>query len=377
MSTDPSSHDPTQFPQGLPVPIDDGAAMHLLHRPLPDLRLASTSGEHVRLNASAAIGRRAVLFFYPRTGVPGQPPSPGFSGEAWESIPGARGCTPQSCGFRDQHEEFEALGVRVWGVSTNTTEHQLEFKRRLEVSFDFLSDDQLRLVRALKLPTFEFPVESGGPTTLVRRMAWYVDADATGVPRIRKVWYPVFPPAENAARVIEWIRRRDRVTVRPIDSGDAEFVRGELVKHWTSTTIYSRGEPFEADRLPGFVAWVGGKRAGLLTLATPGRGAPEGQCEIVTLSALDGGNGVGSRLMEAAEDEARRLGCSRIFLTTSNDNFRAMSFYQRRGWRLRAVYPGMIDRCRVIQQQIPRVTADGVPIRDELEFDLRLGDATV
>ncbi len=192
------SHDPHQLPEGLPVPTDDGAAAHLRGGLLPDLRLPSTRGERIAL---AELKAPTVLFFYPRTGVPGQPPNRGFRGEDWDEIPGARGCTPQSCGFRDAHADFAALGVSLFGLSTQTTDFQAEFKQRNHVPFEFLSDSELQLVRALRLPTFEFPVESGGPNTLIKRMSWFVLEG-----RIEHVWYPIFPPNENAPRVLEWLR---------------------------------------------------------------------------------------------------------------------------------------------------------------------------
>ena len=203
-------HDPTKLPANLPIPHDDGACDHLGRSPFDrlsaDVALDCTDGSR-RVLRELSTGP-LVLFFYPRTGVPGQPPSKGFSGEAWDEIPGARGCTPQSCSFRDVFSEFAALGVQVFGVSTNTRKHQLEFKRRMHVPFEFLSDDQLELTRVMRLPTFEFPVESGGPTTLIKRMAWFIEPDHAGVGRIVKVWYPVFPPSDNAKVVLEWLRAR-------------------------------------------------------------------------------------------------------------------------------------------------------------------------
>lgn len=194
-------HDPTRLPAGLPAPVDDGACDHLRGAAVAAVRLACTDGTMIDL--AELTGSPTVLFFYPRTGVPGQPPSLGFAGEEWDSIPGARGCTPQSCGFRDLHGEFAALGVRVFGVSTNTTEHQREFKARMHVPFEFLSDELLTLTKSMRLPTFRFPVESGGPETMLHRMAWYCDGS-----RVVHVWYPVFPPNENAIRVLGWLKAR-------------------------------------------------------------------------------------------------------------------------------------------------------------------------
>ena len=182
------------LPPDLPVPVDDGAADHLRGAVVPALALSATSGRLVDL---AVLAREpAVLFFYPRTGQPGT-----SAGREWDLIPGARGCTPQSCGFRDLHAEFQAVGVRVAGVSTQTTAYQREFVERNHVPFDLLSDADLRLTHALRLPTFEFPVPGIGPSTLIRRMAWYLDAG-----RIAHVWYPVFPPDKNAGVVLTWLR---------------------------------------------------------------------------------------------------------------------------------------------------------------------------
>ena len=184
------------LPANLPVPVDDGAADHLRGAVVPSLALAATSGATVDL---ATLARRpAVLFFYPRTGEHGRP-----AGPEWDLIPGARGCTPQSCGFRDLHAQYRALGISVAGVSTQTVEYQREFAARNHVSFELLSDAALRLTRALRLPTFEFPVASGGPTTLIKRMAWYLEGG-----RIAHVWYPVFPPDRNAAAVLAWLAGR-------------------------------------------------------------------------------------------------------------------------------------------------------------------------
>jgi peroxiredoxin len=189
-----AARDVYTLPPDLPVPVDDGAADHLRGAAVPAVTLPATSGRRVDL---AALARQpAVLFFYPRTGQPGQ-----SAGRDWDLIPGARGCTPQSCGFRDLHAEFRALGVSVAGVSTQTTEYQREFVERNHVPFDLLSDADLRLTRALTLPTFEFPVPGIGSPTLIRRMAWYLEAG-----RIAHVWYPVFPPDKNAEVVLGWLR---------------------------------------------------------------------------------------------------------------------------------------------------------------------------
>lgn len=355
-----TSQDPHTLPDGLPVPTDDGACDHLRWMPLPAVSLRSTGGRAVDL-AEITAGR-AVLFFYPRTGVPGQPPNLGYAGEAWDAIPGARGCTPQSCGFRDLHDEFRALGVEVYGISTSTPEHQREFVQRNHVPFEMLSDSELSLTRAMRLPTFRFPVESGGPDTLIRRMAWYVERG-----RVVSIWHPVFPPDRNAATVLAWLGRRAAVTVRPIGPDDIDYVRGELCRHWHSPTIGSMGREFRADELPGFIATADGRPAGLVTyFADPDR------CEIVTLSAAMDGLGIGTALLDAAVAEACRLGCRRAFLTTTNDNLRALRFYQRHGWRLVAVHRGAIDAYRAREPAIRWTGMNGIPCRDEIELELLL-----
>ena len=186
------------LPADLPVPVDDGAADHLRGAVVPPIALGGTSGRSTDLSLLAR--SPAVLFFYPRTGGRGQ-----SAGPEWDLIPGARGCTPQTCAFRDLHAEFTALGVAVAGVSTQTTAYQREFVERNHVPFDLLSDADLRLTHALRLPTFEFPVPLGEATTLIKRMAWYLDAG-----RIQHVWYPVFPPDKNAELVLAWLREQAR-----------------------------------------------------------------------------------------------------------------------------------------------------------------------
>src|SRR5262245_32064536 len=194
---------PPALPADLPVPHDDGAADHLPGAVLPAVALPSTAGGTVRLDRATAA--RAVLFFYPRTGEAGK-----SAGPQWDAIPGARGCTPQSCGFRDRYREFEAQGVRVLGLSTQTTAYQREAVERLHLPFELLSDAELVLTAALRLPTFEYPVASGGGSTLIKRMAWYAEGG-----RIEKVWYPVFPPDRNADAVLEWLGVRARMIGSP------------------------------------------------------------------------------------------------------------------------------------------------------------------
>jgi peroxiredoxin len=181
-------HNPLVLPTDLPAPEDDGAARHLTGRRLPDLPLPATDGSTVNL---AKLSGRTVVYIYPRTGEPGKPPPDG-----WDAIPGARGCTPQSCSFRDHFAELKAHGVaRLYGLSTQDTGYQREAVERLHLPFAILSDAGLALTHALDLPTFQV-----AGMTLLKRMAWVID-DGT----ITKVFYPVFPPDKNAEEVIGYL----------------------------------------------------------------------------------------------------------------------------------------------------------------------------
>ncbi|MGD0025458.1 MAG: peroxiredoxin [Xanthobacteraceae bacterium] len=189
MTEAPGTHNPNFLPPDIPIPQDDGAARHLAGMKLPDLALAATSGPAVNLSK---LKGRTVVYIYPRTGVPGVDLPAG-----WDQIPGARGCTPQSCGFRDHFAELKALGVaNVFGLSTQDSDYQREAAQRLQLPFPILSDAALKLTRAINLPTF-----SVARMTLLKRMALVID---DGV--IVKVFYPVFPPDKNAAEVIAWLR---------------------------------------------------------------------------------------------------------------------------------------------------------------------------
>ena len=177
-----------QLPTGLPVPVDDGAAAHLRGRTLPGLRLPATTGGEVDLGA---LRGRTVLYVYPRTGVPGEPLPTG-----WDSIPGARGCTPETCAFRDHHAELRAAGAAVLGLSAQPPAEQAEAAGRLGLPFPLLSDPEPRLAAELGLPTFGVDA-----MVLYRRLTLVVD---DGV--IDHVFYPVFPPDGHAVEVLEWLR---------------------------------------------------------------------------------------------------------------------------------------------------------------------------
>lgn len=178
-----------QLPPDLPVPKDDGAARHLQGMALPSIALRSTAGRMVDLSKVKA--PRVVVYAYPRTGRPNEPVPAG-----WDAIPGARGCTPETCGFRDHHKELASLGAEVFGLSTQDTAYQQEMVKRLEVPFEVLSDEHFELTHALRLPTFTFE-----GVTLLKRLTMVARNG-----RIEHVFYPVFPPDKHAELVVGWLR---------------------------------------------------------------------------------------------------------------------------------------------------------------------------
>ena len=185
-----SAHDPYVLPADLPAPEDDGAADHLRGLPLPPFALPATDGSRVRLDE---LPGRVVVYAYPRTGVPGEDPLV----PDWDAIPGARGCTPESCAFRDHYAELQAAGAAsVFGLSTQMPSYQREAAERLHLPFALLSDADLELTKALRLPTFEVAGE-----TLLKRFTLVISAA-----RIDHVFYPVFPPDRHAAEVLAWLR---------------------------------------------------------------------------------------------------------------------------------------------------------------------------
>jgi peroxiredoxin len=183
--------DYSRLPPGLPVPMDDGAADHLSGLDVPAIALPSTLGGSVNL-ADAARGC-LVAYVYPRTGTPGR-----LSPQGWDEFPGARGCTPQSCAYRDALGEFSAQGATLVGISAQSATEQLEFAGREHIPFPLLSDRDLRLAAAIGLPTFEI-----AGMTLCRRLT-FVAVQGT----IAKVFYPVFPPDRDAVEVLGWLRSR-------------------------------------------------------------------------------------------------------------------------------------------------------------------------
>jgi len=179
-----------QLPANLPRPKDDGGARHLTGMALPDLELPSTSKR--RVNLSKVSAPRIVIYAYPMTGRPDRQLPQG-----WDDIPGARGCTPETCGFRDHHKDLAKLHADVFGISTQDTAYQQEMVKRLEVPFEVLSDERMAFARALNLPTFTVD-----GMTLLKRLTIVARRG-----RIEHVFYPVFPPDAHAEEVIAWLKQ--------------------------------------------------------------------------------------------------------------------------------------------------------------------------
>ena len=178
----------------IPAPIDDGAAAHLVGMKVPPVSLVATDDTSVTLSA---LQGRSVVFAYPRTGEPGKISLV----DDWDMIPGARGCTPQTCSFRDLFAELKAAGAAyVFGLSTQSNAYQTEMASRLHLPFSVLSDEKLALTQGLNLPTMEV-----AGLTLIRRLALIIDDG-----RITHVFYPVFPPDRNAGDVLAWLKENRR-----------------------------------------------------------------------------------------------------------------------------------------------------------------------
>jgi peroxiredoxin len=181
------------LPPDLPRPVDDGACAHLTGFRIPSVELPATDGSLIDLSK---LPGRTVLFCYPRTGRPNEPVPAG-----WDAIPGARGCTPEACSFRDSYQSLlEAGGDQIFGLSTQDTAYQTEAAERLHLPYSLLSDDTLLLTRALRLPTFDF-----ADMTLIKRSTLIIDK---GV--VTKVFYPVFPPDQSANETLRWLKENPR-----------------------------------------------------------------------------------------------------------------------------------------------------------------------
>ena len=187
----------SRLPKDLPAPVDDGAASHLEGSLLPNLVLLSTNGSCVNF---AGLSGRWVIYVYPMTGRPDVPLPDG-----WDGIPGARGCTPQSCGFRDHYAELKALNTGVFGLSAQTTEYQREARDRLHLPFQLVSDSTLRLKSAMRLPTFTV-----AGMELYKRLTLIAHEG-----RIAKIFYPVFPPDKSADDVLVWLRKNVQPRSQP------------------------------------------------------------------------------------------------------------------------------------------------------------------
>jgi peroxiredoxin len=177
------------LPANLPAPVDDGAADHLKGSTPPDIALPATDGRQLSLRRMPG---RTVVYAYPRTGRPGEPSLV----DDWDLIPGARGCTPETCGFRDHHAELHAAGAEVLGLSTQTTDYQRELVDRLHLPFPILSDVDLKLTRAWPLPSFDVAGQ-----TLLRRLTLLIRDG-----KVEHVWYPVFPPDRHAGDVLTFLQ---------------------------------------------------------------------------------------------------------------------------------------------------------------------------
>ncbi|SMR43748.1 unnamed protein product [Zymoseptoria tritici ST99CH_1A5] len=181
----------TTFPSDLPKPEDDGACNHLTGSRFPSVALPATSGSTVDPSTLSGL---SILFCYPRTGAPNETIT-----DDWNAIPGARGCTPQACSFRDACDEFKSLGVsNIFGASTQDTPYQQEAKDRYHLPYDLLSDEKTEMIKALNLPTFEWK-----GTKLIKRLSMAIENG-----KIIKVFYPVFPPNESANEVLKWLKER-------------------------------------------------------------------------------------------------------------------------------------------------------------------------
>jgi peroxiredoxin len=184
------------LPANLPVPLDDGACDHLPGMRIPSIALRSNKGR--MLSLSEPTSERVIVYAYPRTGTPGIAVP-----QSWDEIPGARGCTPESCSMRDHNQEVKTLGAVIFGLSTQTTEYQQEVAGRLHLPFEILSDVDLKLTHALNLPTFTFD-----NMVLIKRLTLVLKNGT-----IEKVFYPVFPPDKHGEQIVAWLQRKQGIAV--------------------------------------------------------------------------------------------------------------------------------------------------------------------
>jgi peroxiredoxin/L-amino acid N-acyltransferase YncA len=330
---------------------------------VPSVALASTSGERVDLSA---VSGRTVVYVYPRTGRPGEADS-----EDWDAIPGARGCTPQSCGFRDRHDDFRALGVRVFGLSTQTTDYQHEAAERLGLPFPLLSDAGLAFGRALRLPTFDFEPYGTESRTHLRRMAIVI---RDGV--VEKVFHPVFPPDRNAADVVDWLHRHPAgasiVRVVRAAADDAQSIV-DLLGVIVAERVYSAIEqvwPVERER--AYIQSLSAREAIHLALADSGilaglqildRWSPlDSMAHVGQLGTFVHPEwrtrGVGRALWETTQPFAVAAGYQKLVIQVRASNLGAQRYYRALGFA----------ECGTLTRQ---VIIDGQP-DDEILLELFL-----
>jgi peroxiredoxin/GNAT superfamily N-acetyltransferase len=330
------------LPDNLPRPVDDGQTAHLLGAKIPEVVLESTLEKEVNLFLKCQ--PPTVLFIYPRAGSPLEPNT---NPELWDAIPGARGCTPQSCGFRDLISEFTALGVNVLGLSIQSPMVQKEFVERNHIGFPILSDHQYRLTKGLNLPTFEFDGE-----WLIKRMALFIK---DGI--IQKVFYPVFPPDKNAEEVLVWLKGKRISDLKIVKFNSTEH--SELIEpltallHAAYAPLAARGMRYLATHQPpqktlerlnegeSYLAFEADQLIGTVTLY---REKLSSSCEYYRRAGVFSfgqfaikpefqGRGFGSMMMTMLEDRARELGAVELALDTSEHADDLIRLYEKRGYR--------------------------------------------
>lgn len=346
------SDDLHSLPPDLPVPADDGAARHLPGLAVPAVALPSTAGGAVRLDEP--FSGATVVYAYPRTGRPDRDPPPGL-----DAIPGARGCTPQSCSFRDHHAEIRALGGRVFGLSTQDAAYQREMAERLHLPYEVLSDERLELARALGLPVFHY-----GDWTLLKRCTLLIEQG-----RIADVFYPVFPPDADASRVLAWLAARRDYRVRPAVLSDLPHlprIEQEAARIFEPYGQLPLGESGEGVSPAAFAEAQAGR---LWVAVDAGSGDPVGFALVqllepgaVHLRELDvlpahGKRGVGRWLVRTIQGWARGRGCSAVTLTTFRDIPWNAPWYERLGFRRLAADELTPDLWEVIDHE----TREGLP----------------
>jgi peroxiredoxin/RimJ/RimL family protein N-acetyltransferase len=316
------------MPAEIPVPVDDGAARHLPGMRLPASALPATTGEPIDLAAAAAADGTLVVYVYPATGVPGRPPPDG-----WDAIPGARGCTPQSCAFRDRARELAQLGASVLGLSAQPLEEQRAFAERERLPFPLVNDSGFTLADALGLPTFE-----AAGRRWYRRLTLVAERG-----RIVEAFYPVFPPQENAAQVLAWLRAERPVLhgerqllLRPATDADAPALAALLaepdVAAWWGACDLARVRA-DLRELTTFAIVVDGALAGWLHAHEERDPAyPSVAFDIVLATRLHG-HGYGREALRLAIRHFIAKGHHRFTIDPAAENERAIRCYAAVGFK--------------------------------------------